>query len=257
MENNHTPSGDLMAKRKRGRPRKYPTIESNVQPIGPVPGSSMTQPQIHPRDNMVGQAIRGVVEATFEDGFFLSVKIENSDGMLRGVVFKPGRCVPVSVHNDVAPHLPMIRGNMVHPHASGNGGKKFTVSESRGSGDRSLITVPVQPAHPTIPTHRVAAIVRPRSISPIPAHPAQPANPAQLASVPIPAPPARFALPAHPTIPAHHVVPVVFQPVHRQNGDDGVPMQPAHQAIIRNPRVSVKHQPPHLRGPLPVNRGPM
>ncbi|KAL1207563.1 Protein METABOLIC NETWORK MODULATOR 1 [Cardamine amara subsp. amara] len=110
FKNNHTLSGDFMLKPKRGRPTKYPNIESNVQSNGPPPrGFKMNKPHIRQRENvepLVGQAICGVVEATFEDGFFHLVKVENSNSMLRVVVFKHGPCVLVLVHNDVAPHLP-------------------------------------------------------------------------------------------------------------------------------------------------------
>ncbi|KAL1207562.1 Protein METABOLIC NETWORK MODULATOR 1 [Cardamine amara subsp. amara] len=318
-----------MVKWKRGRPKNYLRIESNVQFIGPP--LRLNKSQIRQRENvepLVGQAIHGVVEATFEDGFFLSVNVENSDSKLRGVVFKPGRCVLISVHNDVATHLPMIRRNVVHPYASANEARKYTVRESLGTGNRSLVPVPIsQPAHPanpsqlshvTIPTYRVVPIVRIRtvvyvpcqpvvpaqpnrgdkSLIPVPiqyahhggnkstvrdlpesgdrslvlvpihyiltAQPAHPANhaqltpvlvpaphaqlsrvhvhapPAQLSRVLVPTPPSQLALPAHPTILARYVVLIVLQLVHQHNGDDGVPIQPVHQAIIRNPVVFVK-----------------
>jgi hypothetical protein len=112
---------------------------------------------------MVGQPISGVIEATFEAGFLLSVKVGNSDSMLRGVVFKPGHCDPVSVDNDVAPDVPMIRRNsdVMHHDGSAKRGRKSRFREKRGSGVRSraLVPVPIQPAHPTIPNNLIVPVV--------------------------------------------------------------------------------------------------
>ncbi|ESQ42960.1 hypothetical protein EUTSA_v10014307mg [Eutrema salsugineum] len=158
--NNNTISGDFMAKRKRGRPRKHLKLDSNEQSLGPPPGFSRSQLQLD--EAMVGQPVSGVIEATFEAGFLLSVKVGNSDSMLRGVVFKPGRCDPVSVDNDVAPDVPMIRRNsdvmMMHHHhhhhhqGSAKGGRKSRFREKRGGASvksRALVPVPIQPApHP-------------------------------------------------------------------------------------------------------------
>ncbi|CAH2069922.1 unnamed protein product [Thlaspi arvense] len=158
--NNHTISGDFMAKRKRGRPRKHLKLDSIEQPLGPPQGFSRSQQQQQRRQReddeaLVGQPVSGTIEATFEAGFLLSVKIGDSDSMLRGVVFKPGRCDPVSVDNDVAPEVPMIRRN---GDGSAKGGRKSRFREKRGGAggrSRALAPVPIQPAppHPTIPKH--------------------------------------------------------------------------------------------------------
>lgn len=166
-ENNDIISGDFMAKRKRGRPRKHLKLSSNEQSLGPPPGFSRSQQQPCQRDDdeaMVGQPVSGVIEATFEAGFLLSVKVGNSDSMLRGVVFKPGRCDPVSVDNDVAPDVPMIRRNsdVMHHHGSAKGGgRKSRFREKRGSNvkSRALVPVPIQPARPTIPKNLLVPVV--------------------------------------------------------------------------------------------------
>jgi len=165
-ENNHTISGDLTAKRKRGRPRKQLKLESNEHSLGHSPSFSRSQQQSRQRNDdeaMVGQPISGVIEATFEAGFLLSVKVGNSDSMLRGVVFKPGHCDPVSVDNDVAPDVPMIRRNsdVMHHDGSAKRGRKSRFREKRGSGVRSraLVPVPIQPAHPTIPNNLIVPVV--------------------------------------------------------------------------------------------------
>uniref|UniRef100_A0A1J3FB01 AT hook motif-containing protein n=2 Tax=Noccaea caerulescens TaxID=107243 RepID=A0A1J3FB01_NOCCA len=154
--NSHTISGDFMAKRKRGRPRKHTKLEPNEQSLGPTPPGFNRSQQQQPRhrddeEAMVGLPVTGVIEATFEAGYFLSVKVGNSDSVLRGVVFKPGRCDPVTDDNDVAPDVPMIgrKSEVVqHHHGSANGGRKSRIREKRG-GNNVRTPVPIQPAHPT------------------------------------------------------------------------------------------------------------
>ncbi|KAI3456935.1 hypothetical protein Pfo_013598 [Paulownia fortunei] len=107
------------AKRRRGRPRKDPSLkhaEAAHVPLG-FEGVKEYPPQRADRtvgiDCMVGQAVTGVVEATFDSGYLLTVRIGNSNTNLRGVVFKPGHYVPITAENDVAPHVQMIRRNDV------------------------------------------------------------------------------------------------------------------------------------------------
>ncbi|KAE9591038.1 hypothetical protein Lalb_Chr20g0113921 [Lupinus albus] len=142
---NNTPdgSGDVPLKRKRGRPRKYPrpdSEESSYMLFGqnkkPNPGSG-EQTSLPPgyegfngnqqlqrdqengsNDAMVGKAVSGLIEAVFDAGYLLNVRVGDSDTTLRGLVFKPGRYVPISSENDVAPGVPMIRRNEV-PFPSG------------------------------------------------------------------------------------------------------------------------------------------
>lgn len=152
-ENNHTISGDVITKRKPGRPRKHLKLDSPEQ-------SSR-----HIEDNdeaMVGQHVTGVIEATFEAGFLLSVKLGNSDTVLRGVVFRPGRCEPVSVDNDIAPHVPMIARNsdvvVQHQH-HGLPAKRGRKSRFRGASS-ALAPVPILPANHAIPNHPLVPAVQ-------------------------------------------------------------------------------------------------
>jgi hypothetical protein len=109
--NNSEYSPSVPAKRKRGRPRKDPTLIRLA--IAPSPPGFQTpngnQPREDPTDPVIGQPVTGVVEATFDAGYLLSVKIGNSSTRLRGVVFKPGHYTPVTPENDVAPHIQMIK----------------------------------------------------------------------------------------------------------------------------------------------------
>lgn len=131
---NNTPdgSGDVPMKRKRGRPRKYPRPDSVESPYMPSPSKKQTPVRVEPaplppgvqavngnqhlqrvqeresNDVMVGQAVYGVIEAVFDAGYLLSVRVGNSDTTLKGLVFKSGHFVPVCPENDVAPGIPMI-----------------------------------------------------------------------------------------------------------------------------------------------------
>lgn len=78
-------ANELLAKRKRGRPRKDETVTPK------------------PDTNLVGKVVTGVVEGSFDAGYFLNVKVKDSDIKLKGVVFLPGRVNPVTPETDVAP----------------------------------------------------------------------------------------------------------------------------------------------------------
>lgn len=130
------PDVSVPVKRKRGRPRKYPkpdldqggnvhvprdqnlnSGENSRAPAG-FGGVNGNQPhQVDPvndaNDVVVGQVVNGVIEATFDAGYLLSVRVGNSETTLRGIVFKPGRYVPVSADNDIAPGIQMIRRNEI------------------------------------------------------------------------------------------------------------------------------------------------
>ncbi|XP_068311051.1 protein METABOLIC NETWORK MODULATOR 1-like isoform X2 [Pyrus communis] len=137
----NTPDGSssIPMKRKRGRPRKYPKpdLEENAHvrntpnlntgenagngvPSAPPGFLGRNGYQPHRRaptngaaDVMVGTVVSGVIDATFDGGYLLSVRVGNSPTTLRGVIFKPGRYVPVSAENDVAPDVQMIRRNVI------------------------------------------------------------------------------------------------------------------------------------------------
>lgn len=98
-------------KRKRGRPRKEENVVHGVhkpenmllnfnQPAGIMNNSD---------SGMLGKMVTGVIEAAFNDGYLVNVKVADSDSFLRGVVFLPGQVTPVTAENDVAPHVQMIK----------------------------------------------------------------------------------------------------------------------------------------------------
>ncbi|XP_019196507.1 PREDICTED: uncharacterized protein LOC109190478 isoform X2 [Ipomoea nil] len=108
----------LPMKRKRGRPRKDPSLprmRSVQRPLGVDSVKNNQTPQIEKNidvnDAMVGKAVTGIVEAVFDAGYLLSIRIGDSNTNLRGIVFKPGHYVPITAENDVAPHVQMIQRN--------------------------------------------------------------------------------------------------------------------------------------------------
>lgn len=129
-----TPS-DLPVKRKRGRPRKDKNVivKENSQ-LALTIASDDTQKTQETElnqstvvdENMVGQVVSGVIEGNFDSGYLLSVKIGNSNTLLRGVVFQPGKVNPVTEVNDVAPDVKMYKAqdspfSAVNPSCQANG----------------------------------------------------------------------------------------------------------------------------------------
>ncbi|XP_057485440.1 protein METABOLIC NETWORK MODULATOR 1-like isoform X1 [Actinidia eriantha] len=116
--NNSNAPPNIPVKRKRGRPRKDQSLNRREVPRMPpglavINGNQSRQLDAieDGNDGIVGQTVTGVVEATFDAGYLLAVRLGNSNTSLRGIVFKPGHYVPVSAENDVAPHVRMIRRN--------------------------------------------------------------------------------------------------------------------------------------------------
>ncbi|XP_010555703.1 PREDICTED: uncharacterized protein LOC104825122 isoform X2 [Tarenaya hassleriana] len=88
-------------KRKRGRPRKDEALtRQESTPITPKPNT------VSP-DDITGRLVSGVVEGSFDAGYFLNVKVSDSDKQLRGIVFIPEKVTPITAANDVAPHVKM------------------------------------------------------------------------------------------------------------------------------------------------------
>ncbi|XP_024368766.1 uncharacterized protein [Physcomitrium patens] len=115
-------------KRRRGRPRKSelpPTSSSGKDAAAPQnargAGTELAKPRKQRKRkgveaapasvdvSMIGQQVTGVLDGTFDAGYLLSVRVGNSDVVLRGVVFGPGLSVPLSRAPDVAPGVKYVR----------------------------------------------------------------------------------------------------------------------------------------------------
>ncbi|KAG5516492.1 hypothetical protein RHGRI_037263 [Rhododendron griersonianum] len=105
-------------KRRPGRPRKeehFGQILNGLSPQ-PPPSHGLKSSQyfaVDPSDDianeMVGQVVTGIIEGSFEAGYFISVRATRTGTLLRGVVFQPGLFTPVTAANDIAPHVRMYK----------------------------------------------------------------------------------------------------------------------------------------------------
>lgn len=120
VNNSNAPPNNPV-KRTRGRPRNDQSLKRRV--VAPMPpgfeakanGNQPHQQHVidNANDGMVGQTVTGVVQAAFDSGYLLTVRIGNSNASLSGVVFTPGNFVPISKENDVAPNVRTITRNEV------------------------------------------------------------------------------------------------------------------------------------------------
>lgn len=198
----NTPDGSssIPMKRKRGRPRKYPKLDleenahvtntpnlnmgenaGNGVPSAPPGFLGRNGYQPHRRaptngaaDVMVGTVVSGVIDATFDGGYLLSVRVGNSPTTLRGVIFKPGRYVPVSAENDVAPDVQMIRRNVIpnpaeisHFHGSSPRSRDAIRSVNHVTSKRKhMVPVAPQTANPLLSRgNLLPVILQPRNLS--------------------------------------------------------------------------------------------
>lgn len=122
-----------VGKRKRGRPSKSDTLARQAMVLAAQSGLSITDPSSiaailashgqsaegsellkKPRKkkgalvgtvqgNLIGQNVHGVLDGTFDAGYFLTIRVGSTDTILRGVVFAPGVAMPLTKSNDAAP----------------------------------------------------------------------------------------------------------------------------------------------------------
>ncbi|KAF9590328.1 hypothetical protein IFM89_033746 [Coptis chinensis] len=119
---------NLPVKRKRGRPRKDENLRrvEKSPVVTPKPDTAKKNPpkNISSTSNgdyaMVGQAVSGVLDGSFEAGYLITVKVGDTNTFLRGVVFEPGFVVPISEANDVASNVKMIKRNEIPVDLSGH-----------------------------------------------------------------------------------------------------------------------------------------
>ncbi|KNA23630.1 hypothetical protein SOVF_023300 [Spinacia oleracea] len=117
-------------KRKRGRPRKdertpvsglqgegsgvlKPTentpSKKGKESIEDVDVDDDDDEDDNNNDEMIGQVVTGILEYAFDAGYFLTVRVGDSNMCLRGIVFKEGCVVPVTPENDIAPNAKMYK----------------------------------------------------------------------------------------------------------------------------------------------------
>lgn len=103
-------------KPKRGRPtrgeaeeRKQALVEAGfeVEELTDLLGSKSLKRKRNKKNKVLlsqltGKTVEGIVDGSFDAGYFLTVKVADSDIFLRGVVFSPSKSVPVTRYNDIA-----------------------------------------------------------------------------------------------------------------------------------------------------------
>eukprot|EP00252_Welwitschia_mirabilis_P017008 TRINITY_DN37814_c0_g1_i1.p1 TRINITY_DN37814_c0_g1~~TRINITY_DN37814_c0_g1_i1.p1 ORF type:complete len:188 (-),score=46.60 TRINITY_DN37814_c0_g1_i1:250-813(-) len=119
MEGNvENSTAGLLAKRKRGRPRKSDTVllPAEITNLGVISSSDGKLKRCpHPEADgshvcqgsrsLIGQTVNGVIDGSFDAGYLVTVRIENDDSIYRGVIFGPGLSVPPSKITDIAPKV--------------------------------------------------------------------------------------------------------------------------------------------------------
>ncbi|XP_024018599.1 uncharacterized protein LOC21400817 isoform X2 [Morus notabilis] len=217
--NNPDASSNIPEKRKRGRPRKYPkiNIEDNaripkiqrIENVGGPPGFggvNGNQPgpaavSVDATNSMVGKTVSGVIEAVFDAGYLLCVRVANSDITLRGVVFRPGRFIPVSPENDVAPNLQMIRRTEIplppEHHNPRPRERKEQQAYSHRDGAHSFSESPVANQVPRVASYQANNVAPKGKL--VPSVAVQTAHP-------------------NPVVPRGNLVPVVLEPAKVSNG---------------------------------------
>lgn len=110
-----TSVGDLVPpKRKQGRPRKnhalLPLGEKSAIPQKPDGRGRKPRRKkcdlTWPTDScFIGQQVHGVLDGSFDAGYLLTVRVGDSQTVLRGVVFEPSLSVSISKSNDIAPDV--------------------------------------------------------------------------------------------------------------------------------------------------------
>ncbi|CAA7024816.1 unnamed protein product [Microthlaspi erraticum] len=96
-QQNQGSASSIQNKRKRGRPRRDEEGETQQQQVTTTTDD----------DSLIGQVVSGVVEGSFEAGYFLNVKVVDTDKQLKGLVFLPDRVNPVTPTTDLFPQAKM------------------------------------------------------------------------------------------------------------------------------------------------------
>ena len=105
-------------KRKKGRPPKNRELISSIGENGATPKSvdGRARKKQHEVINVlppldgafVGQQVHGVLDGSFDAGYLLTVRVGNSQTVLRGAVFEPTLSAPICKANDIAPYSKFI-----------------------------------------------------------------------------------------------------------------------------------------------------
>ncbi|GJP43223.1 hypothetical protein CLOM_g2714 [Closterium sp. NIES-68] len=118
----------------------------------------------------VGQNVQGVLDGTFDAGYFVTIRVGNTNTILRGVVFAPGVAAPLPWPEDAAPRvLKLKRDPSVALPAAGDAGDAADAGDApaavaaapaaaaTGGGAGGLAERPAAPAAESPPAAEPAA----------------------------------------------------------------------------------------------------
>ncbi|CAN7039297.1 hypothetical protein BRARA_B01506 [Brassica rapa] len=87
---------------------------ANTRKRGRHEGQGQHPPVVN--ENLIGQVFSGVVEGSFEAGYFLNVKVLDTEKQLKGIVFLPNKVAPVTPATDLFPQAKMyVRERITTP----------------------------------------------------------------------------------------------------------------------------------------------
>ncbi|CAN7122442.1 unnamed protein product [Brassica rapa subsp. narinosa] len=87
---------------------------ANTRKRGRHEGQGQHPPVVN--ENLIGQVFSGVVEGSFEAGYFLNVKVLDTEKQLKGIVFLPNKVAPVTPATDLFPQAKMyVRERIATP----------------------------------------------------------------------------------------------------------------------------------------------
>ncbi|CAI5501718.1 unnamed protein product [Closterium sp. Naga37s-1] len=84
----------------------------------------------------VGQNVQGVLDGTFDAGYFVTIRVGNTNTILRGVVFAPGVAAPLPWPEDAAPRVPKLKrdASITLPAAEASAAPTATAAAGEGGG---------------------------------------------------------------------------------------------------------------------------
>ncbi|KAG2310431.1 hypothetical protein Bca4012_024947 [Brassica carinata] len=106
----------MMDQGNQGSSSSFANTRKRGRPLGDE-GQAQNSPVTNTTDeNLIGQVFSGVVEGSFEAGYFLNVKVLDTEKQLKGIVFLPNKVAPVTPATDLFPQVKMyVRERITNP----------------------------------------------------------------------------------------------------------------------------------------------
>ncbi|CAH8333996.1 unnamed protein product [Eruca vesicaria subsp. sativa] len=92
----------MMGQTNQGSSSTFANTRKRGRPLGDE-GQGVTSTD----ENLIGRVFSGVVEGSFEAGYFLNVKVLDTEKQLKGIVFLPNKVAPLTPATDLFPQAKM------------------------------------------------------------------------------------------------------------------------------------------------------